>query len=335
MADWYNPASWKITLPGNNEGQTLGDIFGGAPDWEQSGQRLSTAASIGGSFASGQMPQSSQYGGVGSPGYGGTSSGNPYLAPGLTARGGQVLTTQLMAGQQPFFLELERQKALANWAGNLDTQKLGLAEQSLRGDIASKQQMNALDTRDVSAKRTRLGQEPGFIERAFGLDTKSQDIAEGRARDEYETNLRNLYSDATARGALTTTGAKDQRHDIAKQLWRNVEDIGVARGRSALGRERSLADVQQARSLLDTEAQKIGLTGADLQRQLDEGLKSLGLQGQVNALDLATALASADVQKVKAAQEIAQLVAGANPEQLAGLGAANPYNSRYGRPTGH
>lgn len=309
-------------------------MFGGLPDWGQAGERLSTGASVAGTLASGSMPSSADYGGVGSAGYGGTS-GNPYETPGLMARGGQVLSQQLMQSQQPYFMELERQKALANAGGALDTQKLSLQEQALRGDIASRKAANALDVNDVGAKRTRLGQEPGFIERAFGLDTKSADIAGERAKDQYGTNLRNLYADATSKGALNTTGARDQRHDIAKQLWHDMEDVGVAKGRAGLGRDRSTADLQQARSLLESEAQKIGLNGADLERQLEEGLKSLGLQGQVNALDLATALSSADVKKVQAAQGIAQLIAGADPQKLTTLGAANPYNSTYGRPTGH
>lgn len=329
MSDWYNPASWKFQLPGSNTSDTFGGTFFHGPDMGQAGERLRTAGSALGDFAQGQMPNPADYGGVGSPGYPDVTALGP--SQGRIDAGLSRLQTQLMNAQQPFFRELDRQDALKRWAGALDTQGLSLQEQKLRGDIAAKQKENALDTRDVSAKRKRLGMEPGFIERAFGLDTREQANAEGKARDQYSTGLRNLYSDATARGALTTKGARDQRGDLASQLMRNLEDVGVARGRSQLGKERSLADTQQAQALLDTEAQKIGLSGQDLQRQLDQGLAQLGLQGQINGMDLAVALASTDVEKVKAASQVTQMLAALTPQQAASFaGSGTPAQTSFG-----
>lgn len=233
------------------------------------------------------------------------------------------------AGQ---FGDLDMQDFLARSRYGINSGYNASQQNDLRAQIGLQQQDLAARQGGLAAQQAAQAKQPGYINRQYGLDMYGAETNRLRAHGAFDTGLRSLYSDATARGAITTQGTRDNRTDLYKQLQLSLRDVRGQQGQAGLNKEKSLTDATNAQAQLDMQAKRLGIEGQDLQRQLNAGLAQLGASGKIDALDLMDALNSNDVTRRKSAMDIYQQIIGA-AQQNPGAFAQTPtrqFSPTYG-----
>lgn len=98
--------------------------------------------------------------------------------------------------------------------------------QTKQQDLANTLQ-NTLQNSDINrAEAARFAQYGNELNQAAQQHFVAQSQ---QANTQYDTNLRQLYSDATANGAITTQGVRANRTGLAQQLYEAVREAGASK----------------------------------------------------------------------------------------------------------
>jgi hypothetical protein len=193
------------------------------------------------------------------------------------------------------------------------------AGQQLEGSLTG--QMNQQQQTDLRQRTSLLLQQAGLAGKEAANDKNYANtqignvnhqfrVSSGAARQGYSDNLNALYSDATARGAVSTAGTRQGRGSLQAQLNNNLKQAGVTRDYDLARWNRTLQNA-------DVMAQKAGLDRDTYMQQMNSGLAQLGLQGQIDQTQLMEAMTGTDAKKAAAAQAIvnnAMQLAAQNPD---------------------
>lgn len=212
---------------------------------------------------------------------------------------------QSQVALSPEIASLRANDALRGIGGALTDQGFDLQEQQLR---ASTQQ----SLKELGIRGQGVAQDKAYAQQAKGFADRQYKLTDQEANASFSSNLRGLYSDATARGAVSTQGTRDHRGDLQKQLWNTMVGAG-------LSKDRDYASANKAMQAADLQAKQIGLDRETYMQGLSFGLSKLGLDRQMSTLDLVEAANSSDAKKAAAAQQIIQQfqsLAQQNPDLL-------------------
>ena len=232
--------------------------------------------------------------------------------------GTMALTRQAEAQVDPIY---KQTITALNLQDVQNRQGTALSRQALQSEYAHDIAGQNIKRASLAADRARNALQPSFINREYGLDVQAAELGKKEAMDSYNRNLKSLYSDATARGALVTGGTRFHEADLYTQLSRGMEQGDIALGRAGLQKDVSFADLAKANSQLDATAQQLGVDSQYLKDQLNQGLAKLGLKDQTDATQLMLDKASADYTRVDQANKIlSALLSGQTPTDLQSLG---------------
>lgn len=244
------------------------------------------------------------------PGMQNVSAGAGTLASQLGApdtSGMQALYSLLMGQNAPQTQADNTALGLLGEQGNLESQILGLNAGGLKAE--SNIQMNRANkmTANAQAQERRAMEEPAFINQIYQQANTQAGLQYGAARNA-------LLSDATARGAVNAHGTvgqfQNQYGQFANQLAQNLTT-----------KNRSLADQQLALEQARNLEQQYGLDKQDIIQRMNNGLSVMGLQGQLDHVDLLKAMNGLDADKAGMAKSVI--------DQAMQLGLANPAFMQY------
>lgn len=211
---------------------------------------------------------------------------------------------------------------------------------------------------DQETQNIAMGQyaQREFLARMFGIETNQLDQLLGFATEDralndrgsqlsYDRNRRDAFSDATARGAITSDGFSDTRSELLAQLGieldnndlalrrttaevgtrrsqaqlakdkgenalvRESEDRAVATGRTKAQIDRGKEDAARTRASLASIASEFGLRESELQDALRRGTERANIDYASAAEALANAMTGNEEDRL-AALAIAQSLAG-------------------------
>lgn len=205
----------------------------------------------------------------------------------------------------PTMAGADQAKALLGLTGGLQNQQFDLQRQQLQADTKNSLDKLQLQGTQAADSRKRAVQSIDAVNRAYGVDIAG-------AHTQFDSNLQGLYSTATANGAVTTGGTKDQRSTFQQQLVEGIGGAGASRDLS-LARYNSMLDNANAQS------KQVGLDSQTYMNSLNFGLQNIGLSQNINAVDLMDKANSTDATKAAAAQSVIQnliSLAQQNPQLL-------------------
>ena len=236
----------------------------------------------------------------------GTSAGPNYNTPARQQATNNFNTAYGvgMAVNAPYFSGLNQQNQLATQLFGYNTQQNQLNYRDAADQSAKQQALADLGLRGVDVERSRLNQDPGFIDRDYGLDMRTAENRVGTLAEEFTTGMRNLTSDATARGALSTEGSRESRADLIEQYYRGIEDVNIFKGKEGLQKDIGMADYKVGMDRLGLEAEKYGIDKRYAAKAIDNALAQMGLQGKIDSVGLAKILSSNEADKVAKGNEI-------------------------------
>jgi hypothetical protein len=224
-------------------------------------------------------------GGAGQP-----ATSNPdYLAGAKTwGQNYGVLTGTINAQPAMIQNQMERQGASIGIMGALanQAQETGYLNQDY--DIGQ---------RKLGLQREGLGVDVEANKRQPGLLTGLHDLALQGMTAEADQRRRALESQATARGAFTSIGAQQGRFDIASGLMRGVQGENLQYG------EKMAQTADQAKKL-DIAGRELGISGEQLQNDLERGLARLNLGTATSVADLTNKINSSNLQDAAMARKI-------------------------------
>lgn len=310
--------------------------------WTQPGGGGSAFPMPGQGGGGGGGGQASPYGGGPPPGYTEGTPGVTILKP------GQVDPTTGLTLEQQYYKQnggaptQAAAQQLINWGLATDPGLKAFDQQNsllqLQGGLANigyDQKVSALqqDTQNALAQlglaKQGNAQDRAYAQKQLGFANRQYDISAQGANNQFSQGLEDLYSDATARGAVSTAGTQRHRGDLQKQLMNSMLGFGLTK-------DRDVAAANKAIATADLQAQQYGLKGQDYVNQLNQGLAQIGLDRQTDALKLVEAANSNDAQKAASAQAIIQnmlQLANLNPDLLKQIGAEMPFPSSPNQPS--
>lgn len=201
--------------------------------------------------------------------------------------------------------DLQHQYAQGNQALGLNNAGLGLDREDL-----------GLDRRGNDVSRGYIGQMQGIADRALA------NTVGGYERDA-RIDQRDTTSDYTARGAFFAPFHSQDLDNIASRRDERITGVRLDRESSEAGWQRDLANlglsderIGIAERRLDLEAQRFGMERADLEHALNSGLAKLGLQGQINASQLAYMMDSGNAELAALGNEMLQFAMSADPTMV-------------------
>ncbi|MFG0329841.1 MAG: hypothetical protein ACF8PN_08090 [Phycisphaerales bacterium] len=204
-----------------------------------------------------------------------------------------------------------------NYASDLARNQL--AQQGIgldREDLARQRAGLDLDRAGLGLRREGIGVDRNYIGQMMGLADRALDTTIGGIDRNQATTLRNIASDFTSRGAWFAPFQRLDRQDAIADAEQARTEARYSREGRQYGWDRDLAnlgldergiglddqrlnlrygDLDTANRRLDLEAERLGLSRGDLERALNEGLTSLGLQNDVNLYQLIDGLAGNDL----------------------------------------
>lgn len=216
----------------------------------------------------------------------------------------------------PTIAGLKQSNALLGIQGNLQNQNFDAQRQQLQADT-----QNNLSKLGIQLKNTQTDKAYGstLVDAAH----KEYGVGVAAANTSFNSNLQQLYSDATSRGAITTGGTKDTRSNLQQQLVEGVAGAGVTQ-------EREVARGTHMMQTADQQAQSLGLDRQGYVNSLNFGLQSIGLNQSISAVDLMDKANSTNAQQAAAAQAIIQNLtnlAQQNPDLVKNWAASQPNTS--------
>lgn len=221
----------------------------------------------------------------------------------------QYLIQQSLSSD-PGLAALDSTRAILGLQGGLQGQMTDLQRQQLRANTDISLQKLGLQSRGIEDDKAYAKQLKGFADQQYNIET-------GSAKSQYNDNLASLYSDATARGAVTTGGTRRHQSKLGEDLFFQMSGSNLTKDRSYAQSDRML---KQA----DLAAQNVGLDRQGYLNALNFGLQQIGLSSSMDALDLMERANSTDAEKAAAAQGIINNFVGLaqqNPDLLQQIAA--------------
>jgi hypothetical protein len=181
----------------------------------------------------------------------------------------------------------------------VDSQLLGLDMQGNQIDRnAAQRVLNPGGLYDVQQRG--LDQSRGLLARELANQMRGFDFDTSTTRRNAATNVRQVSSDATARGATNSQGLRDKNVDIYGNLVDQLGQIDVGREGARIGNERggiSLNNEQAGLTenkaqagdrvkQLGLQSQRLGLNSTQLKNQLQKGIEGLNIQQYVDVNDI-------------------------------------------------
>lgn len=229
---------------------------------------------------------------------------------------GMVKQFQVMGQPQLDLYDLQNQQLARQMAGQGALR--GLDEQSLRAQYGFGQQDLALNRQGIGIDQAYLGQLSGFNQRDYDLALQLLGLDTKEARAQAGIQKRGMFSDATARGAVTAPGLRRGLTDLKHSLARQLQGIDVRRGQAKLGFEREGARIGHEGQGLGLAAQRLGVDEGRLASTFNLGLQRLGLEGVIDAATLFDSISSNNMQKAAAANNILSEAMSLIPPELWG-----------------
>lgn len=146
--------------------------------------------------------------------------------------------------------------------------------------------------------------QPDLIAQLLGLDNQDFGIQRQDAQLAAKGNQEDLMADATARGAVTTTGRQVKQGNIYANLMNQLGHIGVSQDKNTLNAAEQKKQAQDRIDTLQLTAGRLGMKPDELKGQLDNTLAKLGLNHAMSTEDLLDGLASGDLQSKQLLMQI-------------------------------
>lgn len=167
-----------------------------------------------------------------------------------------------------------------------------------------------LDQRGIGLDRQALGVDRGAIARHLADLVQQEEIVRGMDANsrkalgkQYAEDVAGEKSDATARGAFTTTGTRTNLKNLFGDLMLGNERLDLGLRRDILDINSQRGNLRDQRRTLDIQSQRYGLQGDQLRTQLDQALQGLGLDRMTSVNDIFNALNSGNSQRAALAQQ--------------------------------
>lgn len=263
-------------------------------------------SSSGNAFAGGTQPS----GGTTTTGSGlGTASSAPSRSN-IMALIGSIYGPQQMAQQQ-------QQQGLLN--------QLALQNAGYTTDQGNLQTNYGLDQRALALDRAGLGIDRGAAARALANTLEQERLAKAMTGNQkrtlglgYESDTRSERSDATARGALTTPGTRQNLTDLYGNFLLGNERLDLGLESDLLGIREQRAQAKDRQKQLDLESKRLGLNSEQLSNQLSQALDQLGLSHLMSVNDIFSALSSGNADRAGLARQMIEDLVnfGGNPAWL-------------------
>lgn len=200
---------------------------------------------------------------------------------------------------------------------------LNLANQSAQEQLLRAQtqdQLNDVNNRsgqigiDIAGQQRLLpyyDQLSALADQMLASQMSQYGIAEKGAQLDANKAWSSVLSDATARGALTAPGTREQRGFIDQDLqnalgniMENKNQATIGNTKEKLGYENSKANARDNIARLELEAQGLGMKAGSLRKQLEAGLQALGVSTMMNANDIMQALNSNNYQQMQLGRQM-------------------------------
>jgi hypothetical protein len=199
------------------------------------------------------------------------------LPPSVTgAPGGSSIASlwPFIQGTQldPAMTTLGAQTDLANNAGALTQQQLGLQTQQTQAEAGFSQAQIGNQLSGLGISQNALNQQygpGGTAGQQTALTTAEQNLQTQQAQ-------RGLRSSATAAGSINTQGTQQSWSDI-------LANQGFQRQQSALTTKEQQQQYQTSTAQLNNAAKALGISSQEITSRLTNALQQLGLQGQIDA----------------------------------------------------
>lgn len=186
-----------------------------------------------------------------------------------------------------------------------------------------------LDQRNLALDRRGLGIDRAAIARQLADSIQQEEIIRGLDANsrkalglQYDQDQRQERSDATARGAFTTPGTRQNLKDLFGGLMLGNERLDLGFRNDMLDLKSRRASLRDQRKQLDLQGQRYNLSGDQLRNQLNQALDQLGLSRLTDVNSIFTALNSGDAQRAALAQQMI--------EDLMGFGGSPGWLSPQG-----
>lgn len=211
-----------------------------------------------------------------------------------------------------------------------DAQSLALQQQALQQQHGSNIANLNLNQAGLGLDREEigLGYRGNNVSRDFIAavqniaDRALQNTIGGYERDA-RIDQRDTTSDYTARGAFFAPFHSQDLDNIAAQRDERITAARLDRESSEAGWQRDLRNLALdderlgiAERRLDLEAQRFGLQRKDYEAALNNGLAQLGLQGQINAAQLAWMMDSGNAELAALAMEMQNFALSLDPQMV-------------------
>jgi hypothetical protein len=220
----------------------------------------------------------------------------------------QQITAQL---DQQFGGTMGSQDALNQWLSSLDQSQLaqigaqfGLGQTQLQENAANQQALLGISGSDLAIQQGALARQQGLLpqlenltQQGFGITQQGIDLQNWMNHFNAGNERTSQLGNAAASGATNTVGNVRNLKNIQdvlgyenRQVGLQEQQLGLAKQREGLSYKEQQAALADQKKSLANQAARLGISGTQLQQQLQNGLTQLGISQQVSLGDLAQAI---------------------------------------------
>lgn len=242
---------------------------------------------------------------------------NPQLAQGNA----QIAGLQSQAAIGSAQSNIQQQQLQQSYG--YDQQRLGLQQQGLdvnRDQLARQSsllpQQNALQNQLFDIQSGQIGRGMGNADAGYGTAMAGLQLQGEQLQNQYNRGIQQAMSSSAASGATNTAGYRQALSDLSNQLsygqrglslqegtaTRDYENqraqlgdqsrfLGINRQQNELSYKEQQAQLRDQQKQLDIQAQGLGISGGELSARLNNAIRSIGLQNQLSASQVAGEIA--------------------------------------------
>lgn len=242
---------------------------------------------------------------------------NPQLAQGHAQIAGLQSQQQITNAQSGI------QQQQLNQSYGYDQQRLGLQQQGLdinRGQLdrqsALLPQQNALQNQIFDIQSGQIGRGMGNADAGYGTAIAGLQLQGEQLQNQYNRGTQSAMGSSAAAGATNTAGYRQALDDLSNQLsygqrglslqegtaTREYEGqkaqlndqsrfLGINRQQNELSYKEQQSQLRDQQKQLDIQAQGLGISGGELSARLNNAIRSIGLQNQLSASQVAGEIA--------------------------------------------
>ena len=146
--------------------------------------------------------------------------------------------------------------------------------------------------------------QPGFLTALHDIAGKGFDLTRQGEAANAAVNRRALESQLTARGAFTSVGGQQGRYDIATDLARQTQGTNLQQQAGDVRFNENMAQTADQKQKLDIAGKDLGISGDQLNNELQKGLDRLHLSTSMSVADLTNKINSSNLEEAAVAQKI-------------------------------